>query len=150
VVVRNAEPVWTPVGSFIAWRVTVGDRQTAWYDAEAPHTLVRYDDGLVTYLLSDVEWDSAEDARDAQEMRGCSAGEDHHVRRHLQGPGYPSGSEGDTQHGFILRIRHTRDHRDVRILGAGAWLADAYIRQEVGTCIVGAVSWGHPSWSPLA
>jgi membrane protease YdiL (CAAX protease family) len=52
VVVRNAEPVWTPVGSFIAWRVTVGDRQTAWYDAEAPHTLVRYDDGGVTYLLA--------------------------------------------------------------------------------------------------
>jgi hypothetical protein len=61
VVVRNAEPVWTPTGRFVAWRVTVGDRQTAWYNAEAPHTLVRYDDGAVTYLLVDVERESSTD-----------------------------------------------------------------------------------------
>jgi len=59
VVVRGAEPVWTPAGSFVAWRVTVGDHQTAWYDAEAPHTLVRYHDGIVTYLLTEVEQESS-------------------------------------------------------------------------------------------
>ncbi len=59
VVVRDAGPVWTPAGRFVTWRVTVGDRQTAWYDAEAPHTLVRYHDGIVTYLLTEVEQESA-------------------------------------------------------------------------------------------
>jgi len=59
VVVRDAGPVWTPAGRFVTWRVTVGDRQTAWYDAEAPHTLVRYHDGIVTYLLTEVEQKSA-------------------------------------------------------------------------------------------
>jgi membrane protease YdiL (CAAX protease family) len=60
-VVRNAEPVWTPSGIFVAWRVTLGDRQSAWYDAEPPHTLVRYEDGSVTYLLADVEQGSSTD-----------------------------------------------------------------------------------------
>lgn len=49
-VVRTAEPIWTPAGRFIAWAVTVGDKK-AWYDSKAPHTLLRYDDGIVTYLL---------------------------------------------------------------------------------------------------
>jgi hypothetical protein len=61
VAVRNAEPVWTPVGNFITWRVTLGARQTAWYNAEPPHTLVRYDDGIVVYLLTEMKWESCTD-----------------------------------------------------------------------------------------
>ena len=51
-VVRTAEPVWTPAGRFIAWAVTLGDKK-AWYDSKAPYTLLRYEDGIVTYLLLD-------------------------------------------------------------------------------------------------
>jgi len=61
VAVRNAEPVWTPVGNFITWHVTLGIRQTAWYDKEPPHTLVRYDDGTVIYLLTGMERESCTD-----------------------------------------------------------------------------------------
>lgn len=50
VVVHGVEPVNTPAGHFMAWRVTV-DGNTAWYDVEAPHTLVKYDDGFLIYLL---------------------------------------------------------------------------------------------------
>jgi hypothetical protein len=50
-VVRTAEPIWTPAGRFIAWAVTLGDEK-AWYDSKFPHRLLRYDDGMVSYLLS--------------------------------------------------------------------------------------------------
>jgi len=53
VVVRGAEPIWTPAGRYIAWRVTVGDKYTAWYDVEYPHTPLSYNDGEVTWLLVD-------------------------------------------------------------------------------------------------
>ena len=49
--VQGAEPLATPAGNFIAWKVSLGD-QTAWYDIQAPHTLLRYDDGKVSYLLT--------------------------------------------------------------------------------------------------
>jgi membrane protease YdiL (CAAX protease family) len=62
VLVRGAEPVWTPAGNFVAWKVTVGScgdaeyrLETAWYDVKAPHTLVRYDDTIVSYLLLEIE-----------------------------------------------------------------------------------------------
>lgn len=58
--VRGGEPTWTPAGTFVAWKVIVSwegeqgreRRQTAWYDAESPHTLVRFDDGSVSYVLA--------------------------------------------------------------------------------------------------
>jgi uncharacterized protein len=50
--VFGAEPVAVPAGNFIAWRVTLG-QQTAWYDIDAPHILLRYDDGIVSYRLTD-------------------------------------------------------------------------------------------------
>lgn len=50
-IVFGAEPLAVPAGNFIAWRVTLG-QQTAWYDVEAPHILLRYDDGIVSYRLS--------------------------------------------------------------------------------------------------
>ncbi len=49
-VVQGGEPLATPAGNFMAWRVAIGD-QTAWYNVEAPHTLLQYDDGMVTYVL---------------------------------------------------------------------------------------------------
>ena len=62
VMVRDGEPVWTADGNVLAWRVTVAGADSAdgdgalsaWYDAEPPHTLVRYDDGTVTYVLEEV------------------------------------------------------------------------------------------------
>jgi hypothetical protein len=61
--VRGGEPAWTPAGNFSTWKVTVSYTNqegeevvlTAWYQAQAPHMLVRFDDGAVSYLLSDVE-----------------------------------------------------------------------------------------------
>jgi len=50
--VRGAEPVAVPAGIYVAWRVTVGDA-TAWYDSEAPHTLVRYEENGVIWQLSE-------------------------------------------------------------------------------------------------
>lgn len=55
VVVRTAEQVSTPAGEFVTWRTTVGDRYTAWYTVDPPHTLVAYDDDVVTWLLTDVK-----------------------------------------------------------------------------------------------
>lgn len=48
--VFGAEPLAVPAGNFIAWRVTLG-QQTVWYDTDSPHTLLRYDDGIVSYRL---------------------------------------------------------------------------------------------------
>lgn len=55
VVVRGAEPLATPAGNFVAWRVTVGDRSTAWYDSAAPHALLRYESAGASYVLTSVE-----------------------------------------------------------------------------------------------
>ncbi|MBN1246314.1 MAG: CPBP family intramembrane metalloprotease [Anaerolineae bacterium] len=61
--VRGGEPAWTPAGTFVAWKVVVSwedgagrkKTQTAWYDAQPPHTLVRFDDGVVSYVLATVD-----------------------------------------------------------------------------------------------
>jgi hypothetical protein len=53
--VRLAEPLATPAGRYIAWRVTLGENRTAWYDAEAPHDLLRYEDDLLIYELTQVD-----------------------------------------------------------------------------------------------
>ena len=58
--VTGAEPVPTSAGSVVAWRVEVlvsgsgapAHVWTAWYDSEAPHTLVRLDDGALRYVLA--------------------------------------------------------------------------------------------------
>lgn len=44
VVVGGVEPLSTPAGDYLAWRVTVGE-DTAWYDVDPPHTLLQYDNG---------------------------------------------------------------------------------------------------------
>lgn len=59
----GGEPVWTPAGNYVTWRVnlTWDDRsghqltESAWFDTAEPHTLIRYDDGSVSYLLSDIQ-----------------------------------------------------------------------------------------------
>lgn len=61
--VVGAEPVWTPAGAFVAWKVALTytlpeDAEVtlaAWYTAESPHTVVRYDEGDVSYLLAAAE-----------------------------------------------------------------------------------------------
>lgn len=61
--VAGGEPTWTPAGTYIAWKVIVSwedadgqeQQQTAWYDSNAPHTLVGFDDGTVTYALRSLE-----------------------------------------------------------------------------------------------
>jgi membrane protease YdiL (CAAX protease family) len=50
VLVKGAEPVGTPAGNFLAWRVTAGD-QTAWIDVDQPQTVVQFDDGRFTWVL---------------------------------------------------------------------------------------------------
>lgn len=66
--VAGGEPTWAPAGNYVTWRVVVrwtdeaGDKRAlnAWYDSEPPHTLVRYEDGTVSYILSSIETVSAE------------------------------------------------------------------------------------------
>ncbi len=55
VVVRTAEEITTPAGTFVTWRVTVGETYTAWYTVEAPHHLVAFDDGMLNWRLTAVE-----------------------------------------------------------------------------------------------
>ncbi len=54
---RGQEAIATSAGDFDAWRVELtlpetGQKYSAWYDINAPHTLVKYDDGIQTYLLT--------------------------------------------------------------------------------------------------
>lgn len=65
--VAGGEPTWTPAGTRITWRVVVswedaeGQAQqlTGWYEDQPPHTLVRYDDGAVSYILAAIDRDSS-------------------------------------------------------------------------------------------
>ena len=55
--VQGGEPTWTENDTVITWRVTISYEDpekrtlTAWYQAQPPHTLVRYDDGQVSCAL---------------------------------------------------------------------------------------------------
>jgi len=61
--VEGAEPIRTPAGTFVAWKVVViwedesgqEQQQTAWYDSDTPHTLVGFNDGMVRYVLQSLE-----------------------------------------------------------------------------------------------
>jgi membrane protease YdiL (CAAX protease family) len=55
VIVYGAEPIATPAGVFVAWRVEVGPNLVAWYDSEAPYTLVALKDGIERWVLTSVE-----------------------------------------------------------------------------------------------
>jgi hypothetical protein len=54
VIVGGSEPVSTPAGNFITWKVTLGD-QSAWYDSEPPHTLVRFDNAFESFVLVEMK-----------------------------------------------------------------------------------------------
>lgn len=49
--VVGLEEIETPAGSQEAWRVEVGTREIAWYTPTAPHTLLRYFNGMETWAL---------------------------------------------------------------------------------------------------
>lgn len=51
VIVEGGESIMTPAGNFIAWRVKIGERQVAWYQASEPHRLLKYDDGVQVWVL---------------------------------------------------------------------------------------------------
>lgn len=55
VIIYGAEPVYTPAGNFVAWRIEVGDSMVAWYDVNPPYTLVSWTDSVDTWVLVAVD-----------------------------------------------------------------------------------------------
>lgn len=60
--VLGTEPLTTPAGDFTAWKVTLTYQteyatpvETAWYDVEAPHPLLKYDNGVLVFTLTGKE-----------------------------------------------------------------------------------------------
>lgn len=53
--VVTSTPITTPAGRFVAWQVTLGNGQTAWYDVKPPHALLQHDDGFVVLQLESME-----------------------------------------------------------------------------------------------
>ena len=49
--VVGLEDVVTPAGSFSAWRVDLGTRASAWYDAADPRRVVKFFNGVETWYL---------------------------------------------------------------------------------------------------
>ncbi|MFO7584721.1 MAG: hypothetical protein R6W69_08330, partial [Anaerolineales bacterium] len=49
--ISGPEKIETPYGTRNAWRVEVGKREVAWYDAENPAILLRYFNGMETWTL---------------------------------------------------------------------------------------------------
>ena len=59
IIVHGPEPVSLQAGDFQAYRVELlvtgtDERQTAWYDFNEPHTLVKYDNSFETYELDSI------------------------------------------------------------------------------------------------
>lgn len=50
VTIEGAEVIRTPAGSFVAWKVRLGDEAVAWYEAAAPHRLLRLE-GAFEWLV---------------------------------------------------------------------------------------------------
>jgi hypothetical protein len=56
--VLRRETVEVPAGTFEAWRLEIrasGVKQTAWYDADSAHRLLKYDNGQNTFVLESVK-----------------------------------------------------------------------------------------------
>ena len=51
VTVQGPETLGAPGASRQAWKVTVGQGETAWYSVDAPHVLLKYDSGIETMHL---------------------------------------------------------------------------------------------------
>lgn len=52
--VNGADIIETPAGRFITWQVRFGNGTTAWYLVDDPHILIRYDTGMLDYVLTDM------------------------------------------------------------------------------------------------
>lgn len=53
--VNGADIIETPAGRFITWKVLFGNGTTAWYLVDDPHVLVRYNSGMLDYVLTDMD-----------------------------------------------------------------------------------------------
>jgi len=51
VTVSGPEEVTTPAGKFTAWKVMLGSDQTAWFEANDSHSLVKFNNGIETWSL---------------------------------------------------------------------------------------------------
>ena len=55
--VTGVEDITTPAGTFTTWAVQVGERKTAWYTVDNPHIVVKYFNGMETWLLKEGSFD---------------------------------------------------------------------------------------------
>jgi membrane protease YdiL (CAAX protease family) len=55
ILVVAREPITVPAGDFTAWRVEVVGEGVAWYDVQPPHTLLRYEGRVVSWVLISAE-----------------------------------------------------------------------------------------------
>jgi membrane protease YdiL (CAAX protease family) len=51
-IVSGPEQVVTPAGTFSAWKVSLSNNQSAWYDVNAPYTLVKLESRMFNYVLT--------------------------------------------------------------------------------------------------
>ncbi len=54
ITVQAQETVTVPADTFVAWRIELnfgGETQTVWYQVDAPHNMVQYDDGVNRLVL---------------------------------------------------------------------------------------------------
>ncbi len=51
-IVSEPEEVITPAGTFSAWKVSLSNNQSAWYDVNAPHSLIKLESRMFNYVLT--------------------------------------------------------------------------------------------------
>lgn len=51
--ISGPESISVPAGEFQAWKVSLSNGQIAWYSADQPAILVRFDSQMVNYLLTE-------------------------------------------------------------------------------------------------
>ncbi len=51
--ISGPESISVPAGEFQAWMVSLSNGQVAWYSADQPAILLRYDSNMVNYLLTE-------------------------------------------------------------------------------------------------
>ncbi len=54
-VLSGPKEITTPAGSFDTWEVTLSNQQTAWYDVNAPHTVVQVEGRMFDTYLTDLQ-----------------------------------------------------------------------------------------------
>lgn len=53
ILITGPENIQVPAGEFPAWKVLLSNGEVAWYQAEEPHALLRFDANMVNYLLNE-------------------------------------------------------------------------------------------------